>query len=161
MSPKIIVWEVSNDPRIGRWGQKCGVAAMIMNSRQLLWRARDIRGQMSKHIREGTIDPDSKSLVSEGKTVYNKINPLQSESAARKEALEEKYLTGAPSAVIEEISTVERQCNLLKREVEQWEATVPPPPVPNSRRPNVPPSEGCCGANCGPRKAFFHRHLRV
>ena len=130
---------------------------MIMNSRQLLWRARDIRERMSKHIREGTIDPDSKSFASEGKTMYNKVKTLQSESAARKEALEEKYLTGAPSAVIEEISTVERQCNLLKREVEQWEATVPPPPVPNSRRFNVPPSEGCCG----PRKAFFHRHLRV
>ena len=131
----------------------------------LVARARDIRERMSKHIREGTIDLDSKSLTSEGKTVYNNVKTLQSESVARKEALEEKYLTGAPSAVIEEISTVERQCNLLKREVEQWEATVPPPPVPNSRRPNVPPSEGCCGAscgaNCGPRKTFFHRHLRV
>ena len=107
--------------------------------------------------------------------MYNKVKTLQSESAARKEALEEKYLTGAPSAVVEEISTVERQCNLLKREVEQWEATVPPPLVPNSRRSTVPPSEGCCGASCGaealgsswapglhrPRKAFFHRHLRV
>ena len=56
----------------------------------LVARARDIRGQMSKHIREGTIDPDSKSLVSEGNTMYNKIKALQSESAARKETLEEK-----------------------------------------------------------------------
>ena len=116
---------------------------------------------MSKHIREGTIDPDSKSLTSEGKTLYSKVKTLHSESAARKEALEEKYLTGAPSTVVEEIAIVERQCSLLGRELEQWEATVPPPPVPNSRRSPVTPPGGCCNANCGPRKAFFHRHLRV
>ena len=116
---------------------------------------------MSKHIREGTIDPDSKSLTSEGKTLYNKVKALQSESAARKEALEDKYLTGAPSTVVEEIAIIERQCSLLERELEQWEATVPPPPVPNPRRSTVPSPGGCCNANCGPRKAFFHRHLRV
>ena len=117
--------------------------------------ARDVRECMSQHIRAGTIDPDSKTLADEGRTLYNKVKALKVECAARKDALEDKYLTGAPSTIVEEIATIECQHSLLERELEQWEAVVPPLPV-------APPGD-CCSAKCGhsPRKAFVHRHLRV
>ena len=109
---------------------------------------------MSQHIREGIIDP-SNTLASEGKMLHSKVKSLYDESAARKDALEDKYLLGASSTIVEDIAIIERQCRVLGLELEQWEAVVPPLPV-------APPGD-CCSAKCGhsPRKAFFHRHLRV
>ena len=117
-------------------------------------RSRDIRGQMSKHMQEGTVHADAQSLTNECRVVYNKLKALRDESAAKKESLEEEYLTSDSSAVkvVEEISIIERQCNLLNCEIEQWEAKVPPVPMPPG---------GCGSAKCCPRRAFFHRHLCV
>ena len=99
----------------------------------LVARSQDIRGQMSKHMQEGTVHAGAQSLTNEGRTVYNKLKTLSDESAAKKESLEEEHLTSDSSAteVVEEISIVERQCNLLNCEIERWEAKVPPVPMPS------------------------------
>ena len=140
--------------RIRGWGHRFGIPAMTWSSLKPCVRARDARERMSQHIREGTIDL-SNTFASEGKMLHSKVKSLYDESAARKDALEDKYLLGASSTIVEDIAIIGRQCRVLGLELEQWEAVVPPLPV-------APPGD-CCSAKCGhsPRKAFFHRHLRV
>ena len=151
-SPFLGSVEHSPDGSVG--AEKWSISDDYELASTLVARSQDIRGQMSKHIQEGTVHAGAESLTNEGRTVYNQLKTLRDESAAKKESLEEEYLTSDSSAVkvVEEISIIERQCNLLNCEIERWEVKVPPVPMPS----------GSCGsAKFCPQKAFFHRHLRV